>query len=67
MWSGELDKHARELQQELDLLTNTTEFRDTVDEFPVPFENVLKPGPNPRSKPCPCESGKKYVSDHQET
>jgi hypothetical protein len=65
VWSDEMEAHARELQQKLNLLTNLTEFRDKVIEFPSPqAEKVSAPGPNPRNKPCPCGSGKKYKKCH---
>lgn len=64
-WDEASEAHARELQRELRLLTNVTTFSGKADEFPLPpTERVIEPGPNPRNKPCPCGSGKKYKRCH---
>jgi len=64
-WTGELEARGRAVQEELELLTNFTKFEDKVVEFPIPrVEDVIVPGSNPRNKPCPCGSGKKYKRCH---
>jgi hypothetical protein len=65
VWSEEMEAHARKLQADLGLLTNYTTFKDKVREFPSPLhEETIAPGPNPRNKPCPCGSGRKYKKCH---
>jgi hypothetical protein len=65
VWSEDMEAYARKLQSELGLLTNYTTFKDKVIEFPIPTdEAIIAPGPNPRNKPCPCGSGKKYKRCH---
>jgi hypothetical protein len=69
VWTDESAVVARQMQAELGLLTNATEFRGTAKEYPdvdVPHDlrNALHPGPNPRNKPCPCGSGLKYKKCH---
>jgi uncharacterized protein YecA (UPF0149 family) len=49
----------------LGLLTNITQFKEKVSEFPIVQTSPVKAlGPNPRNKPCPCGSGKKYKKFH---
>jgi hypothetical protein len=66
-WTDEHQSEAQSLQQDLGLFRKATEFRAKVKEYPD--EALLlgtgdaprsKPGPNPRNKPCPCGSGRKY-------
>jgi preprotein translocase subunit SecA len=64
-WTEEMEAQARAAQEKSGLLTNLTMFRDKVSEFPVPrADDVVLPGQNPRNKPCPCGSGKKYKRCH---
>ena len=65
VWNADMDAYARSLQEDLRLLTSTTEFRNKVSEFPVRQQAaVVTPGRNPRNKPCPCRSGRKYKKCH---
>ena len=69
IWTDENAVEARQMQVELGLLTNATEFRGTAKAYPdvdVPHDlrNTLRPRPNPRNKPCPCGSGLKYKKCH---
>jgi hypothetical protein len=64
-WNEEMQEQARKWQKDLGLLVNLTRFEEKVSEFPdVSMGSVLPPGPNPRNKPCPCGSGKKYKRCH---
>ena len=64
-WTEELEAQARVAQEKSGLLTNLKTFQDKVAEFPIPsVEGFVVPGPNPRNKPCPCGSGKKYKKCH---
>jgi hypothetical protein len=64
-WNNEMEAHAREMQQKHGLLTNFTTHRGKATEFPIsPRESPDAPGQNPRNKPCPCGSGKKYKRCH---
>lgn len=65
IWSAEMEAHARDLKTELGLLTSVTTFQDKVSEFPIMEQpSAITPGRNPRNKPCPCGSGKKYKKCH---
>jgi hypothetical protein len=65
VWNAEMEVHARELQRKFGLLTNFTTYKDKVSEFPISkIENIVAPLRNPRNKPCPCGSGKKYKKCH---
>jgi hypothetical protein len=64
-WNEELEAQARRLQSDLGLLTNLTMSEKHFSEFPMPeSRGRVEPGPNPRNKPCPCGSGKKYKRCH---
>jgi hypothetical protein len=64
-WNEGSEAHARKLQADLGLLTNTTRSEKTFSEFPIPrVGDLVEPGRNPRNKPCPCGSGKKYKKCH---
>jgi hypothetical protein len=64
-WDKEMQEQAQTWQRDLGLLVNLTRFEEKVSEFPdVPPRRVSPPGPNPRNKPCPCGSGKKYKRCH---
>jgi uncharacterized protein YecA (UPF0149 family) len=62
-WGEEEATQARQWQKDLKLLTNVTKFEGKVSEFPE-RPSAIVPGPNPRNKPCPCGSGKKYKKCH---
>jgi hypothetical protein len=66
-WNAEEQEHARQLQRELNLLTNVKMrfSRDFAYPVDLPSESpALALGDNPRNKPCPCGSGKKYKKCH---
>ncbi len=58
-WTEEMERSAKKFQDDFGILTNPTEQRSNTTEYPdvVSKEEFLK---NPRNKPCPCGSGKKY-------
>lgn len=65
-WTEEEDRDAQELQKNLDILTTPKMMMSHIVEYPV---DSGKEGPsvvpkNPRNKPCPCGSGKKYKRCH---
>ena len=58
-WNDELEKDAIELQTKLGILNTPTRRNIHITEYP----EIPKPGvilKNPRNKPCPCGSGKKF-------
>jgi uncharacterized protein YecA (UPF0149 family) len=70
-WSAEEQEHAREIQKDLNILTNTTVVHTQDFDYPVddPTKDPrLSHGfhleKNPRNKLCPCGSGKKYKKCH---
>ena len=68
-WGLNEAAEAERLQRETKLLTNTTEYRDVVKEYPDPWlasdgRVPFSVSPNPRNKPYPCGSGKKYKKCH---
>jgi hypothetical protein len=63
-WTPEMETQALAWQREFNLLTNITHFKDKIEEFPRPERRRIVPGPNPRNKPCPCGSGKKFKRCH---
>ncbi|MFQ5804736.1 MAG: SEC-C domain-containing protein [Candidatus Methylomirabilales bacterium] len=69
VWSEEHESEAKKLQEEMKILVNTVERRYTAKEYPD--METVNPAPpqmptqrNPRNKPCPCGSGKKYKKCH---
>jgi SEC-C motif len=68
-WSDEDQREAKRLQDELQILVSIVEGRSSVKEYPevvrgaseLPSMNL---GRNPRNKPCPCGSGRKYKKCH---
>ena len=58
-WSAQMESNARMLQKELGILTEPVRVEERMQEYPdMPVgEARMK---NPRNKPCPCGSGKKY-------
>ena len=71
-WNAEDETHARQLQLDLNLLTNVSWSHARDWEFPVPDSELpisrnrqpFATEPNPRNKPCPCGSGIKYKKCH---
>lgn len=67
-WSPEAEARAKYLHEEIGLLRERREFAYSVEEYPaVPTkrpsaDSITMPdvGKNPRNKPCPCGSGKKF-------
>jgi hypothetical protein len=65
-WSAEDEEQARTYQRELDILTAERPYSRHVAEYPSASRgprgrSVPK---NPRNKPCPCGSGRKYKFCH---
>lgn len=65
-WNEELEREARQIQQDLQILVNTTRTDFIEQEYPhvSSTPNVLTIAKNPRNRPCPCGSGKKYKKCH---
>jgi preprotein translocase subunit SecA len=64
-WTHDHEAEARRIQQETGILANVKKTEDRVFEFPLPPPaDSMRPGKNPRNKPCPCGSGKKYKRCH---
>jgi len=57
-WNSELDQEARDLKEKLEILTKAKFRNSKAKEYPdIELKTIPK---NPRNKPCPCGSGKKY-------
>lgn len=56
-WTAEMNENAKLIQKELGILTKATRHHENAQEFPDVRNTLSK---NPRNKPCPCGSGKKY-------
>jgi hypothetical protein len=67
-WSPEEQEHARQVQKDFGLLVNPTKRFSKTSEFPVlqrtAHSRRFVVQKNPRNKPCPCGSGKKYKTCH---
>lgn len=65
-WNEELEREAKQTQQDLKILVNVTNRSFYEREYPlVSTSPMVLPIPkNPRNKPCPCGSGKKYKKCH---
>ena len=69
-WSAEEQEHARQLQKDFNFLTDPKMHLSKDYDFPVDVPrsrsqpHELHHGKNPRNKPCPCGSGKKYKKCH---
>lgn len=66
-WSDEDDELARSYQRDLGILVGEQMFSRHVVEYPIgeAAERGLRELPkNPRNKPCPCGSGRKYKHCH---
>ena len=62
-WSSELEEDAKHLQRELGILLEVRENRYVEREYPTGVQEMEIPD-NPRNKPCPCGSKKKYKKCH---
>lgn len=62
-WTKELNDEALELQAKLRILVDPHETRFVEQEYPVGDLHMKIPT-NPRNKPCPCGSNKKYKKCH---
>lgn len=61
-WDGELEKEAKELQEEFQILKTANYGEFHLREYPeIRLDKIPK---NPRNKKCPCGSGKKYKKCH---
>jgi uncharacterized protein YecA (UPF0149 family) len=59
IWNAEMESKAREFQEKLGILKKPRQIKEYVQEYPeVPAAGIKMK--NPRNKPCPCGSGKKY-------
>ena len=58
-WTPEMEVEAELIQQKLQILTSARQVKRHLQEYPTApdLAGKLK---NPRNKPCPCGSGKKY-------
>jgi hypothetical protein len=65
-WSEHDAEQAARLQKDLAILTSAKTFHTHVDEYPTSGRKDLHLDlpKNPRNKPCPCGSGKKYKHCH---
>jgi SEC-C motif len=65
-WNDELTREAREVQKNLKILVNARELHFAESEYPEVSKtrDPIKIPKNPRNKPCPCGSGKKYKKCH---
>lgn len=60
-WTEDDQTDAKQLQQDLGLLTKTTSFQSVEQEYPhVPVQPIPPMKGRERNTPCPCGSGKKY-------
>jgi uncharacterized protein YchJ len=58
-WNTETEKQAKMLQEKLGIFTKAKRYEEHATEYPPPPTAFAKIK-NPRNKPCPCGSGKKY-------
>jgi hypothetical protein len=58
-WTDAMQAHALEIQNKLGILKQPRQIKEHLEEYPTV---QAAPGKikNPRNKPCPCRSGKKY-------
>ena len=66
-WCDVLEQEAIEAQRALNLLVNVSSFHNVVHEYPTVTrlgQLLVRPEKNPRNKPCPCRSGRKYKHCH---
>jgi len=55
-WTPEMEEKAREYQEKLGILQNPRRIKLEAYEYPTATANIK----NPRNKPCPCGSGRKF-------
>jgi len=58
-WDAQMESETKKIQMELGILTRPKKHHELIREFPdpgIPSANMK----NPRNKPCPCGSGKKF-------
>src|SRR5579859_3895192 len=58
-WNDEMEAKARELQEKLRICKNLRRIEEQMQEYPDAPGGGAKMK-NPRNKPCPCGSGRKY-------
>lgn len=63
-WTDEEQEDARQLQKDTNFLTNVKMQYAKDYDFPVDLPRTRSLEKNPRNKPCPCGSGKKYKKCH---
>jgi uncharacterized protein YchJ len=63
-WSAEDEEQARVYQRDHDILVAERQLSKEVVEYPVTSESARSLPKNPRNKPCPCGSGRKYKFCH---
>jgi hypothetical protein len=70
-WTAEEQEHARQLQKDFNFLTDPKVHLSKDYDFPVDLSLTLSHSAygfpleqNPRNKPCPCGSGKKFKKCH---
>lgn len=66
VWDAENDRQARDLQKQLQILVRPTRSNRRFSEYPAgdPTPRRRQLPKNPRNRPCPCESGRKYKHCH---
>jgi hypothetical protein len=66
IWTKEMEEDTKKIQKELGILINPTKKYVHDKEYPESANRslALKIPKNPRNKPCPCGSGKKYKRCH---
>jgi hypothetical protein len=63
-WSEEMNEHAKSLQRDQNLLTNTKTFAGREFEYPKKSKNQPTHRNISRNSPCYCQSGKRYKRCH---
>jgi hypothetical protein len=58
-WTTDMETHAKEVQARLGILKKPRQIRQHMQEYPS-IPTTAGKVKNPRNKPCPCGSGKKY-------
>jgi hypothetical protein len=58
-WTSDMETRAKELQETLGILKKGRQIKQHMQEYPA-VPTVEAKTKNPRNKPCPCGSGKKY-------
>ena len=64
-WNESLEREAKLAQEQLGIMRELRESRFFEHEYPEDDKDLAASiPPNPRNKPCPCGSGKKYKRCH---